>query len=430
MEENTRVLQNQILNFQSLLKEHEAAAEEARATTSHLERKVKYLEETAQNVAIARTGERLSWEQELADRKSQHQKEMARVTCMAMDEQDILGNQIADLKDTIQMQEEKFIAKERLIELDWRGRMEECEAIVSRTKFESALEIQTLSLKNDQLSNTLAVKETECISLLHNIDTMKNKQVSVAEDHQHELENLSRAHQNELETVALAHKQQIQGKVEAIEQANQEKEDALSISQQHIDDLKSRIFAERSERISELKTLRTKLVDLYQEIQDIQEEFKSVCASVNGKLKDTESRYEDTVKKHNQDIIRLKKSHSKAEEEAKEALNVQIAAITKEANDAKSMLFNTIRENKTKLERALRNLKEDHQMEINSLTNSGRIECEVAKTKLKDLQQEYDALAQANANKVEIMIIQKDRDINCLKTKVSCSSGRERLTYD
>ena len=421
LEESARELQDQFDYLQSVVKDHEAALVEARTTKVCLERKVKYLEENAQNVANARTGERLSWEQELADRKSQHQKEMARVTCMSMDEQDILGNQIADLKDTIKKQEEKFIAKERLIELDWSQRIEEKDALIARVKFESALEIQTLSLKNDQLNNALAAKDSECTSLLDDIDTMKEKQVLVAQNHQRELDTLSHAYQNELEKVALANEEQIQQKVKEIEQVRQEKEDALSISQQQIDDLNSRSFAERTVRISELKEFRTKLDDLHQEIEVIQEEYKSVCISVNSKLKGMERRYESMVEKHNEEMIRLQNSNSEAEE----ALNVQIAAITKEANDAKSMLFNTIRENKTKLERALRNSKEDHQIEITVLTNSGRIQCEVLSSKLKDLQQEYETLACANAKKVDV-IIQKDRDINILKTKVSCSSRMDK----
>lgn len=415
LENMALVQQGQVNKLQTVVKEYEISSAEAATANANLERKVQYLEETAKNIAIARTGERLSWEKTLDDLNVNHRKELSRVTCLAMDEADILGNQIADLRDTLKKNEERAASKIRLLDLEWNRKVENQDAAMSRLKYESALEIQGLTVQLGEVSDTLVCKESECTTLATNISSMRNQQVIIAQEHELKLEDISRVHQSELETATTIHMEEMQQQRKEFEQVVSEKENECSILMKQIDILRSKVTAERSGRISELSDIKNHLCELQGQVNSIKKEWKSVCSSViSTKLRTMAKRYDDAIVKHNIEMDILRNTHAEAEE----ILNKKLEATTKEANDAKSMLFNTIRENKTKLERALSNLRQEQEKEIELVQYDGEVQCEAVTAKLQDMSAEYAELAKANAKKVDV-IIEKDKAMNVLKDNMA-----------
>jgi len=292
--------------------------------------------------------------------------------------------------------------------------MEEQDAVMSKLRYQSALDIQGLTLKLGEQNEKLVAKESECKSLKSNIDMMREQQVTVAHDHERELSNLSSLNETELANVNASHEELICQKNKDIEHIKQASDDVAALHQQAIDKLNSRLMSDRSNQISELKELKSQLVDLQGDVEGIQSEWKSTCSGVASKLKSMETEHDMSVQRHKDEMQQLQTSLFQAEE----AFTKQIAAKTQELNETKAILFNAVRENKMKLEQAIRDMKVEHEEDIKTLQNDSRIQCEVVSSKLKDMSSEYEALAKANAKKVDVIIL-KDRDINSLKTKMS-----------
>ena len=262
---------------------HAHDLEEAKASVASLEKKVKYIEETANNAALARTGERLSWEKAMEDMKAQHGKDQARLCCMSQDEQDILGTQIAELKDATKKQSEGHERKCQLVEVDWHHKMETKNAAISRIKYESALEIQGLSLRMAELSDLLAQKENECNSLMQSINCMREEQEVQRKETLAEIQSLSQRYKHEIEEFKCFHGEEIQQKNEEIERIERVHENVDANAQQRIDELDNRIISERLKRISELKNIKIQLDDLRSltgmQIQNIKTEWESLCSN-------------------------------------------------------------------------------------------------------------------------------------------------------
>jgi hypothetical protein len=120
--------------------------------------------------------------------------------------------------------------------------------------------------------------------------------------------------------------------------------------------------------------------------------------------------HDTTRQKQKQEIEQLRT--------AEMSFDRRLAAGEKEARDAKTMLFNTIRESETKLERALRHLSEDHRLEVEALANKSRIECQAITAKLEQKSKAcefYLSVTAANAN----VFVGKDRELDQLRKQVS-----------
>ena len=250
------------------------------------------------------------------------------------DEQDILNNQIASLRDTIKDQEVKALSKERLLVLDYQGKMEEQDAVMSKLRYQSALDIQGLTLKLGEQNEKLQSKESECKSLKNNIDMMRDQQVTVAQDHERELSNLSSLHETELMNINASHEELICQKNKDIEHVKQASDDAAALHQA-IDKLNSRLVSDRSDQISELKEMKSQLVDLQGDVESIQSEWKSTCSGVSSKLKAMETEHGISIQKHNNEMQQLQTSLFQAEE----AFTKQIAAKTQELTETKSIRY-------------------------------------------------------------------------------------------
>jgi len=419
LKESEIELKDEVERLCCVVGEHERAVAEANATTACHKKKLDYMQETSKNAADARTGERLSWEKAMYDTKAQHKKELARICCVAQDEQDILGNQIAELKENNKKQSGIHERKYQLLETDWRHKMEGQNATISRIKYESALEIQGLSIKMSELSDTLASREDKCKSLMHNIELMREQQEAREMEYLAKFESTSQRYRHALEESKRLFAEHIQQKDEQIERNEEEMQNSSVTYQQRIDTLNCLIASERSERIRGLRGIKSQLDELHessrQNIENIKREWEHVCLNtIFRKLSMMKQSHDETDVKYSEEIEHLRIVHSEAEE----AFTRQIAARTKEAKDAKAMLFSTIREGEKKIERSLRHLRDDHDIEMETLISETKIQCEIITEKMRSLSNEYESLACVNAKKVDV-IIQKDRDINQLKCKIS-----------
>lgn len=289
--------------------------------------------------------------------------------------------------------------------------MEGQNAVLSRVKFESALEIQSISVQMAEVKRQLGSKQNECSALIQDINSLQEQHELMVRDGVSQLEALSLSRQNELDECNRVHDEQLQQMRAEVEGIEREKENISASSQERIDELKDCIASERTGRAKELGDIKGQLDEFQTASSHHIENAKEECLSAVLTLK---QRQDCMIERHCKEIEQVQKIHSEAEE----ALKSQITAATKEAKDAKTMLFSTIRETEGKVERALRHQKDDHDEALNALANENRIQGEVVAGKMRDLSNEYEALARANAKKVDV-IIAKDKEINELKSKMS-----------
>ncbi|KAL3803763.1 hypothetical protein ACHAW5_004614 [Stephanodiscus triporus] len=408
--EREKVQRDQVAELCTALEVHKISLAEAKNVNTHLEKKIELAAWTAQSAASARMGERSSWVKALEDTKEQHKKELARMCCKSLDEVNILGNRIAELEATIEKQRESHNLECQIMVTDWQQKLECHDAHLSRLKSESAIEVQGLTQKLAELNGYIASKERDFISLVQSIDSMREQQMGQEIDHRHELEFLSKRYQSEHEESKCLY-EQIRQKYDEALQSEREKANESAISQKRIDVLNERIASERSEVIREVAEIKVQLGGLrsmaIQHINDIKQEWKSICCRVvSTKLNLMKQTHDATRQKQKQEIEQLRT--------AEMSFDSRLAAGEKEARDAKTMLFNTIRESETKLERALRRLSEDHKREIEALAKKNRIECEVIIRSFEDkirsmaLQDENDRQLLASESKRKEALMMED----------------------
>jgi len=413
LHEREKVLQDRVDALRFEVEAQGASLADATNLKSFLEKKIEVTEETAQSAAVARMGERLSWEKALEDMKEHHQKEFARMCCKFKDEADILGNHIAELKATIEKQKYHQEHKCQIMVTDWQKKSECHDADLSRLKHESALENQALTQKLAERNANISSKELGFTILVNSIDSMRERQISQERNHQHELEFLSKRHQSELEEGKRLY-EQIRQKYDVSLQSELEMATESTIYQKRIAELNGRLASERSKMISELAKTKSQLCGLrlmaIQHTDNIKQEWVSLCGRVvSMKLKSMKQTHEATRQKQKQEIDQLRA--------AEISLEKRLEAVEKEARDAKTMLCNTIRESERKLERAVRHLSGDHKLEIEALVNASKIECEAITAKFEQKSKECEYHLTVNAAKADI-IIRNDSDMEQLKKKV------------
>ncbi len=412
--EREKVLRDKVAALRFEVEAHEASLAQATNLKSCLEKKIEVTEETARSAAVARMGETLSWEKALEDTKEHHQKELARMCCKFKDDADILGNHIAELKTTIERQTEHHEHKWHIMVTDWQKKSECHDADLSRLKHESAVETQALTQKLAESNANISSKERDFITLVNKIDSMREHQISQETNHQHELEFLSKRHQSELEESERLY-EQIRQKYDESLQSEHEMASESTVYQNQISELNGRLASERSKMIRELAKMKSQLGGLRlmanEHADNIKQEWVSLCGRViSMKLKSMKQTHEDTHQKQKQEIDQLR--------ETKNSYDKRLAAVEKEARDAKTMLFNTIRESEVKLERAVRHLSGDHKLEVEALVNASKIECEAITAKLEQKSKECEHHLSVSAANADI-IAWKDRDMDQLKKRVS-----------
>jgi hypothetical protein len=404
LNDSAQVLRDHVDTQKSVVERHEAALIGA-------EVKIKIMEEMAHSNSIAWRGERLSWEKAMEDLKMQHKKEFSRLCCKAMDEADILGNEIAELQNTIKTQKEGHDYKCKNMLSDWQRKVDDRDAVISRIKYESALEMQGLTLKLDQLNCTLASKDKEINSLADEISSMNERHITCEHDHQVAFEALSRTHQSKLEEMERIYEERLCRSNRELQQNEREKDQACAAFQQHVAESKARIASVHFKTIRDVATIKSQLGALrgmtVHHIARIQKEWEYNCNSVLlRKLKSMQRKYDAIVERMENEMAQLLESHTKEEVTLRE----QLTSSKKETMDAKAMLFINIRENKKSLECALRQQKKQHKLDIEALSNKSIASDNEVAVQLDKLSKEYESLAKENAKRDDA-ILAKDKEI-------------------
>ena len=176
--------------------------------------------------------------------------------------------------------------------------MEEKKAVLSRIKFESALEIQGLTVTMSELNDKLASKQNECSALMQNINSLQEQHELEARDAARELEALSQRHQNELDECKRLHDEEIQQMKEDVERIGRERDNIASTNQERIDELKGRIASERSGRMNELRDIR----DIKRQLDALQHEccqhIDSAKDECNSAIVTLKQKHEATLERH------------------------------------------------------------------------------------------------------------------------------------
>ncbi|KAL3817495.1 hypothetical protein ACHAXA_007085 [Cyclostephanos tholiformis] len=375
--EREQVLQDQNNKLRIAVETHKVSLIEATNLRCCLEKKVELAAETARNVVesarVELMGERLSWERALEDTKESARIERERICCRSREEAD-------NLKATLKVQTESHDHKLEIMVADRQQKL---------------IEIQGLSRELAELNATLASKECDVVTLVNTIDSLRAQQIEQERIRHQELEVLSVRHQNELDKSNRLN-EQLRREYDETLRSECEKATESAISKKRIDELNRCIAAERSKMIIELTKMNNQLDNLrshaIESIDNIKQEWNIFCERViSVKLKSIKQAYDATCHDQNQEIEQLRTAAMSFER--------RLTAGEKDAQDAKTMLFNTIRESETKLARALRHLSEEHKLEIEALVKASKRECESITAKLEQKSKECEFHLSVTAEK-------------------------------
>jgi hypothetical protein len=163
-------------------------------------------------------------------------------------------------------------------------------------------------------------------------------------------------------------------------------------------------------------------------IGEIKKLFLGLKIMMDQQHKDTSSLWDQcnnelSAKLHNMRlkciaIVECEKSTcEEAMSKLKDSCNEAIEAANKETESAKAMLFQSIREYETKLERETRHLKEEHSLQISTITDESKANCEDLSSKFKRLYRDFEAVIASGGEK-EAEVSEKDKSIRQLEMKI------------
>ena len=426
LEETLHSLNQDNERLSSVVEESERAKSEAKSSVALLEKKIGYMQQTADNATSSRIGEKLSWEKAMEEMKAQHRKEKVRLSCRSQDEQDILNNTIVNLEAELSKVKALCDQKCQVMETEYLHQIDGINATLSKLKYESALDVQHLSKEKDTLSQQLSSTQAECSSLSRSIESMEQHLLIVKKDHCSELEISSHARRRDLDEAKRLFQQKeetllhdIARLTSSLFQSEKEKEIAQKSTQVEIARRNDDIASERSTLLQQLRELKRELCDIRAsvslQIDDVNCDWEYLCSNViSDKLTSMRQSYTSLIEIQRDETIKLQASQSDELSQLKE----QVSSASKEADDAKRMLFQTIREAEDKLEREVRHLNEDHSLKLSTMTNESKSKCDELTAKFQDLCKEFESVANSNAATTSA-VAEKDTEIRDLKMKLS-----------
>jgi hypothetical protein len=382
------------------------------------------MEQAAANVANARSGERLSWEKAMEELKAQHKKEKFRIQIHAQDEHDIMNNKIIQLESEIKKQEERYDRAHQILEADCFHEIEGLKAALSKTRFESVLEIQKLTKEKNSLSSQLASEKEERLLLSHGKDDLEQQIDLLKDKHQSVIETLIKNHRAEKSEMLRVHVElfrQHEAKsskekdsiAKQLKYVQLEKENIVNESKRKGVRVKS-CAASVSQAMHEARQLFRELKSLKHQLNDTKEHWAQCDDKVSTKLHDMRQTCIAIV---NQEKMLAESSHAETLAKLTDSCNAKIAAATKETEDAKQMLFQSIREYETKLEREIRHLKDEHSLKVSSLASESKTKCDDLSSKFKDLYKEFEAVV-ATGSLQQDKLSDKEKCIRQLEMKI------------
>jgi hypothetical protein len=410
----------------------EAAAREAEETIS--EERLSW-EKTIADIKAAMSNERLSWEKAREEMKVAYQKEQATLCIRAQDEQDILNNRLVMLQDEMKKQQERNACQRQILQAESTRQIEALNATMSKIKYEDAAEIQCLENVKSALTKRLEEKERECASLLKQIK-------SVTVKHRVEVESLNLNHQEETKTASQSHRLEL-------EELQRDHGQKIGQLEDELDNLAHALRRLEEEKESYTAHVRTQLTAgreaIIETIVGVREELEHLRALSNDQVVKSKQelsklvlnlkqRYNSRLKEYSDEIARLEQSHSEAMTSLKEKSHRRLALAQKDLRETKQILFSTVQESETKLERTIRRLEEEHQVQLKAAADKKTADLIDALSKMKSLSKQREALAQKNAMKTNEVtqrdekIAQHEEEIAALK--LAHTKERRKLLKD
>ncbi|EJK64853.1 hypothetical protein THAOC_14369 [Thalassiosira oceanica] len=304
-------LDGKVSTLDAALRQSEAARGEAESAGAKLTKRIEHLEDTAESVSVARTGERLSYEQAVRDLTARHSKDQARLACLAQDEQDILNNKIHSLVGDMQRLREAHSSALSARDRESERRADEHEAEVSKLKYESSLQIQGQHKQIEQLTSKARCDEEELASLTRCTIDLREQLETARVEHSRELDSASERHQDELEGLASRHGKRVDGLEARLSDLRGEKDRVQALLGDEVACLKSHIADEQDRIKGELHCIELEFRDLKKhcvdQVTEARREVASFCGgAVSGKLVALRTTHDDALARHKDEVRRLK----------------------------------------------------------------------------------------------------------------------------
>ena len=393
---------------------------QAKISISSLEQKIITLEYAAANVDSARSGERLSWEKAMEELKAQHKKEKFHLQIHSQDEQDILQNQIVRMQTDFENKLEQNNNRYQILETEWENEIDDLKVALSKEKYESAVQSQTFAKEKDVLESQVGARVVECKTLYQNIDALKKDIDRLQCEHQSVIETLRDKHRQNAEEMLRVHvelfrqhnekhcneKQELTENLKKLEQRMGDIQNSSQLKARSVQSRTHSAFAvlqETKHMFHELKVLTQQ----HHDTRDLQNQFKSELSTNLQKIRLRCAAIVD------QEKAAFKEAISKLDD----SCNKKIAAANKEVDDAKQMLFGSIREYESKLEREVRILKEEHNLHISALANESKAKHDALLSDLKKLNSDFEAVIAVGGEK-QSKLSEKETIIRQLEMKI------------
>ncbi len=446
LEESTAMLRDELSRLLSEVEESERANDElverisgmeaaARDSDAAISAERKAWERSMAGIKAAMSHEKLSWQKLKEEMKATYQKQQATLCIRAQDEQDILNNQIVMLRDEMKKQQERNECKLKIMQTESVRKIEALNATMSKIKYEDAAEIQELERVNTVLIKRIEEKEHECTSRSQQIESM-------TVNHQAEVESLIQSHKEESETASESHRMEL-------EEQKRDHEGKVGYLEEVLEKLKcahQRLEEENESNISHVRTHlaagREAMLEIIVGMREENEHLRSLYNDHIFKSKQhfsklvlcLKQRYSSRLKESSDKIALLEQSHSEAMTKLKEKSHQRVALAQKDLRDTKQILFSTVQESETKLERTVRRLEEEHKVQLKAAENKKASDLVAALSKMKSLSKQCEAITQKHAMKTN-ELIQRDEKIaqheeEVAALKLGHTKERRRLLRD
>lgn len=411
------MLQVAVKRLESIKHDLEQSDTQSKVDKETIEQRLKYAEQAAASVAIAHSGERLSWKNAMEELKVQHRKEKLHIQLVSQDEQDIMRNRIAQLESEMAKQQEHHERKCQILQEDFLHKAEGLNAALSQSKYESVVEIQNMDKEKTALHDLLAAEKEQCASLsrvnedvVRQINLLNEKHhrviAKMRENHMQEKEESNRVHAQLFRQLEDKFSKEKEALSEQLEHIKQEMQNVVNNSQGEI----ARIMecaASVRQCTKEAKNMLCDLKCLSQQLGDTKSEWDHCKDEVSGKLRNMRQTFIAIV---NQEKIDTELANNEALCKLNESCDAKVAAATKAAADAKKMLFQSIREYEMKLEKEIRQLKEEHNLHLSTVANQSKEKCDHLLSQFENLSAEFES--------VVAMDSEKERKNRQLETKI------------
>ena len=421
LENQTIFLKDEVKKLESIKIIIEQNLSETESEKANLEQRIKTLEHAATNAESAHHGERLSYKKAMEEMQARHKKEKFHMQIVSQDEKDILKNKIVQLESDILQQQERNDHQRQIIEADCSDKIESINAALSRTKYESDIEIKNLANENNNMTNQLNTQKERCASLIRHSSDLEQHIKCLREKHQKVIDTLTQKHRKDTEETIRVHVELFRQHEAKFVKDEQDIAEKLKQSEREIEIITSKNRFQ-SDRIKSRTATVVQVLNIQkQQFQDVKVfiqqylDMKSIFDQCENEL----SNKLQSMRQCCISIINEKKMiHTQIVAQLNDSCDEKIATANREVEDAKKILFQSVREHEMKLEQEIRHIKEEHSLQIGAIKAENKANYEELSSKFKNLCQELETVKALNGEK-EVKLSEREKKIRFLEMKIT-----------